>query len=370
MGAQGHGFANPGVAPVSWPKNAWYVACTPDEIDGKPLGRMICGERMAFFRNQDGEASAVEDFCPHRGAPLSLGFMRDGHLVCGYHGLAMGCKGQAVDMPGQRVKGFPPIRHFAVIERYGFIWVWPGNADDADPATLHHLAWAEDEGWAYGGGMFHIKCDYRLMIDNLMDLTHETYVHSSSIGQKEIDEAPVKTSVEGDEVHTSRYMEGIKAPPFWQMALRGAGLPGDADVDRWQVCRFSLPSHVMIEVGVALAGKGGYDAAIADKASSIVVDFITPETETSHWYFWGMARQFAIDDATLTHSIREGQGKIFSEDLEMLERQQQNLSLYPERRLLKLNIDAGGVRSRMMIDRAIAEESGHDPSEKQAVQAA
>jgi phenylpropionate dioxygenase-like ring-hydroxylating dioxygenase large terminal subunit len=28
------------------------------------------------------------------------------------------------------------------------------------------------------------------MIDNLMDLTHETYVHAS-IGQKEIDEAPV-----------------------------------------------------------------------------------------------------------------------------------------------------------------------------------
>lgn len=358
MGAQQHDFASTEGVPAPWPKNAWYVACTPEEIDGKPLGRMICGERMAFFRNAEGEASAVEDFCPHRGAPLSLGFVRDGNLVCGYHGLAMGCKGQAVDMPGQRVKGFPPIRHFAVIERYGFIWVWPGEAGEADPAKLHHLAWAEDAGWAYGGGMFHIDCDYRLMIDNLMDLTHETYVHASSIGQKEIDEAPVKTRIEGEEVHTSRTMEGIKAPPFWQMALRGAGLPADADVDRWQICRFSLPSHVMIEVGVALAGTGGYDAAVADKASSIVVDFITPETETSHWYFWGMARQFAIDDEGLTDTIRQGQHTIFSEDLEMLERQQQNLSRYPERRLLKLNIDAGGVRSRMMIDRAIAEETG------------
>jgi vanillate O-demethylase monooxygenase subunit len=109
------------------------------------------------------------------------------------------------------------------------------------------------------------------------------------------------------------------------MALRGAGLDEDALVDRWQICRFSLPSHVMIEVGVALAGHGGYHADRAVQGSSIVVDFITPETETSHWYFWGMARSFAVADADLTDTIREGQGKIFSEDMEMLERQQQNL---------------------------------------------
>ncbi|WP_022684622.1 aromatic ring-hydroxylating oxygenase subunit alpha [Sphingobium bisphenolivorans] len=342
----------------TWPTNAWYVACTPGEIVGKPLGRQICGERMVFYRKGNGDAVALENFCPHRGAPLSLGFVRDDLLVCGYHGLAMGCKGQSESMPGQKVKGFPPIRSFPVIERYGFIWVWPGDAELASREKLHHLEWGESDEWAYGGGLYHIKCDYRLMIDNLMDLTHETYVHSSSIGQKEIDEAPVTTRVVGDEIHTSRMMNGVKAPPFWQMALRGAGLPAEATVDRWQICRFSLPSHVMIEVGVALEGHGGCGADKAKKASSIVVDFITPETETSHWYFWGMARQFAIHDDALTRQIREGQGKIFSEDLDMLEQQQDNLIRYPERRLLKLNIDAGGVRSRMMIERAIAAERG------------
>lgn len=342
----------------TWPRNAWYVACTPDEIADKPLGRQICGERMVLYRKASGDAVALEDFCPHRGAPLSLGFVRDDLLVCGYHGLAMGCKGQADNMPGQKVKGFPPIRTFPIVERYGFIWVWPGDPEQASLDKLHHLEWAESDAWAYGGGLFHIKCDYRLMVDNLMDLTHETYVHASSIGQKEIDETPVKTRIVGDEVQTSRTIDGVKAPPFWQMALRGAGLDGDATVDRWQVCRFSLPSHVMIEVGVALAGTGGYDADMANKAASIVVDFITPETETTHWYFWGMARQFAVDNELLTNEIREGQGGIFSEDLDMLEQQQANLLRHPARRLLKLNIDAGGVRSRMMIDRAIAAENG------------
>jgi vanillate O-demethylase monooxygenase subunit len=347
-----------------FPKNTWYVACMPDEIDGKPLGRQICGEKMVFFRGPEGKVAALEDFCPHRGAPLSLGSVKDGQLTCGYHGLVMGCEGKAVSMPGQRVKGFPAIRRFPVEERYGFIWVWPGDPAQADPALIHHLEWAVSPEWAYGGGLYHINCEYRLMIDNLMDLTHETYVHSSSIGQKEIDEAPVNTRIEGEQVVTSRFMENIMPPPFWQLALRGNGLADDVPVDRWQICRFTAPSHVLIEVGVAHAGKGGYDADPRYKASSIVVDFITPETDTSHWYFWGMARNFKPDDAALTDSIREGQGKIFSEDMEMLERQQQNLSANPERKLLMLNIDAGGVQSRKILDKLMAEEQAREQNER------
>ena len=154
------------------------------------------------------------------------------------------------------------------------------------------------------------------------------------------------------------------APPFWRMALRGNGLADDVPVDRWQICRFSPPSHVMIEVGVAHAGKGGYNAPAEYKASSIVVDFITPETEASIWYFWGMARNFRPDDKELTNTIREGQGKIFGEDLEMLEQQQRNLEAWPERTLLKLNIDAGGVLSRKVIERLLAEERRSLPDRK------
>jgi vanillate monooxygenase len=339
-----------------FPRNAWYVACTPDEFADKPLGRQICGQRMVFYRGPGEVVAALEDWCPHRGAPLSLGTVRDGRLVCGYHGLEMGCDGKTVAMPGQRVRGFPPIRAYPVLERHGFVWVWPGDPALADPAKLPALPWADHPEWAYGGGLYHVGCDYRLMIDNLMDLTHETYVHASSIGQKEIDEAPCTTRVDGEEVVTSRFMHAITAPPFWQMALRMNGLPTDQPVDRWQICHFTPPSHVMIEVGVALAGQGGVEAPAAAKASAIVVDFITPETETSIWYFWGMARHFKPHDASLTTQIRDGQGRIFAEDRELLELQQRNLLAHPTRELLKLNIDTGGVQARRILDRLVAAE--------------
>jgi len=336
--------------------NAWYVAGTADEIGpAKPLGRTICGRRMVLFRGEHGAICALEDFCPHRGAPLSLGAVRDdGRLVCGYHGLVMGGDGRCVEMPGQRVR--PTIRSFPAIERHGFVWVWPGEKSEADPARLHPLPWAESPEWVHAGGLFHVRCDYRLMIDNLMDLTHETYVHASSIGQPEIEDTAPATRVEADQAITSRFMSNIQAPPFWRAALRGNGLADDVPVDRWQICRFSPPSHVMIEVGVAHAGQGGYDAPAERKVSSIVVDFITPETDGSIWYFWGMARNFKVDDEALTETIRSGQAAIFQEDVGMLEAQQRNLEEQPERHLMRLNIDMGGFEARRILERLVAEE--------------
>lgn len=339
-----------------FPINTWYVACSADEINAGPLGRTICKQALVFYRPGPGQVAALQDFCPHRGAPLSLGRVCEGKLVCGYHGLEMGCDGKTAAMPGQRVGGFPPIRSYPVEERHGFVWVWPGDKDKADASLIPHMVWHQNPEWAYGGGLYHVKANYRLMVDNLMDLTHETYVHATSIGQKEIDETPCKTTVEGDVVSTSRFMHDVTAPPFWRAALRAKGLADNVPVDRWQICRFTPPSHIMIEVGVAHAGHGGYDAPPEHKVYSVVVDFITPETDSSMWYFWGMARQFNPQDTSLTAQIREGQGKIFAEDLEMLERQQKNLEAFPERKLLMLNIDAGGVQARKVIERQVAAE--------------
>jgi vanillate O-demethylase monooxygenase subunit len=340
-----------------FPMNAWYVAAMPEELDGgKPLGRRICGKPMALYRGVGGKVAAVEDFCPHRGAPLSLGRVCEGHLVCGYHGLAMGGDGKTVSMPGQRVRGFPAIASYPIEERYGFVWVWPGDASLAKAEDIPMPLWHGKPDWAYGGGLYHMKCDYQLLVDNLMDLTHETYVHASSIGQKEIDEAPVATRIEDGVVITERFMERIQAPPFWQDAMQANGLDRDAQVDRWQICRFVPPSNVLIDVGVALQGQGGYHAPSDKKVLSVVVDYMTPETETTCWYFWGMARQFKPESVALTEAIRTGQGKIFNEDRELLERQQANVSAWPDRQLLKLNIDGGGVQARKIIDKLIAQE--------------
>ncbi|WP_353189894.1 aromatic ring-hydroxylating dioxygenase subunit alpha [Pandoraea pnomenusa] len=339
-----------------FPKNVWYVACSSNEVQDKPLGRQICGDRIVFYRKGDGTIAALEDYCPHRGAPLSLGTVKDDNLVCGYHGLSMGADGVCAGMANQRVNGFPRLRTYPIIEENGFVWIWPGDQDASSASRPPTFEWASSPDWAYGGHTFRLKCDYRLMIDNLMDLTHETHVHASSIGQREIEEVPPKTEVDGDTVTTSRLMEGIMPPPFWAAALRAKNLADDVPCDRWQICRYTPPSHVMIEAGVAHSGKGGYVASDADKVTCVVVDFITPESDGSMWYFLGLARTFSVEDQALTDSIRGAQAKIFAEDLLMLEAQHENHVHWNGRPVLKLNIDSGGVQSRRVLERLVEQE--------------
>lgn len=341
-----------------WPENCWYVACMPHELDVQPLGRIICNRRLVFYRNESGQAVGLQDFCPHRGLPLSKGFVCKGRLTCGYHGMVMNDDGSCGSMVGQDVSRFRGINSYPVVERYGFVWVWPGDREAADEGLLPNLDWADSRDWAYGGDYYHMACDYRLLIDNLMDLTHETYVHATSIGQTEIEEnePEISRDKESGEVRVSRHMEGIIPPPFWADALEANGLPRDARCDRWQVCRFAPPGQVMIDVGVALSGHGGPDAPADKRARGIVVDLITPETETTCHYFWGMARNFSVEDAELTTTMREAQGKIFAEDMDVLEAQQQSLLRNPDRRLIALNIDAGGVYARRILGRMIAAE--------------
>ncbi len=189
--------------------------------------------------------------------------------------------------------------------------------------------------------MYRIPCNYQFLIDNLMDLTHETYVHPTSIGRKEIDEAEPEVSVQGDEVFVERWMLGIRPPPFRADMIRTEEL-----CDRWQICQFVPPANMLIDVGVAIAGTGAPQGDRARGITGLVVDLITPESATSCWYFWGMARNFNTGDAALTEQIRKNQGAVFAEDEMILEAQQQNILRNPERRLVNLDIDRGGSHVR------------------------
>jgi vanillate O-demethylase monooxygenase subunit len=225
--------------------------------------------------------------------------------------------------------------------------VWIGDAQAADAALLPDLWPCEADGWTFDGGVYHLKADYRLMIDNLMDLSHETYVHAGSIGQPEICDSPTEVTGEGDEVLVSRWMLGIDAPPFWRNALKRPG-----PVDRWQICRFIPPGTVMIDVGVAAAGSGAPAGDRSQGVNGYVID-LSPESERATWYFWGMARNFDIADRGFTDRFKAQQGAVFKEDLEILEAQQRSIEANPDLRPRNFNIDAGGARSRMVLERLL-----------------
>ncbi|HET9629268.1 MAG TPA: aromatic ring-hydroxylating dioxygenase subunit alpha [Novosphingobium sp.] len=336
---------------TTWQTNAWYVAGWDAEIDSAPLARTICGVPMVFYRKLDRSVVALRDACPHRLLPLSLGLREGDSIRCKYHGLKLGPDGVAEEMPIRTdpVNRAVCVETFATHERHRFVWVWVGDKALADPALIPDLWPCSSSGWTVAGGHYHVACDYRLMVDNLMDLTHETYVHAGSIGQPEIMDAPIETVVDDGVVYVRRWMPGIDSPPFWRGALKQ-----DGPVDRWQVCQFALPASVMIDVGVAPVNAGATIDSHDQGVRGMVIDFMTPESETSHHYFWGMARNFDVDDAGFTERFRRQQAGVFAQDKELLEAQQQAILANPDLRLSAYRIDEGGVRARQMIARAIA----------------
>jgi vanillate O-demethylase monooxygenase subunit len=116
-------------------------------------------------------------------------------------------------------------------------------------------------------------------------------------------EHPMRTWIEGDRAYVSRWMPNIDAPPFWRGALRKPG-----PVDRWQICEFIPPSTVMIDVGVAPVEAGATIEKHDQGVRGMVIDCMTPESETTMHYFWGMARSFDIDDAGFTARFKLQQG--------------------------------------------------------------
>jgi len=342
---------------MTYLKNRWYVAAWDGEIAGKPLTRKICGDQIVLYRKLAGEVVALRDACPHRLLPLSMGFREGDSIRCKYHGMVIGSDGCPVEMPlkGERVNKTMCTPAYPVCEKHRFVWVWIGDPNKADVNLVPDFWPCSSEGWIFDGGYMRVECDYRLLIDNLMDLTHETYVHSDSIGQDELMGSSLQAETSGSSVTLSRWIPDIEPPPFWLEALGER-----VRVNRWQICEFIEPCSVNIDVGVSPVEANDTVESHDSGVRGFVIDSMTPETETTTHYFWGMARNFRIDDPGLTERLKANQRRIFSEDIEVLERQQRSIADNPDMKLRKLSIDSGGAHARRIINELAADES--DPA--------
>lgn len=339
-------------------ENAWYIAAWTREVGRGLLARRICDQPIVLYRLADGSPVALQDLCCHRLLPLSCGRLEGDLLVCGYHGLTYDRTGRCVRIPSQET--FDPgirVKSYPVIERYRFIWIWMGDPAQADPEALPDYHWNDDPEWRGDGQVTLFNCDYRLILDNLLDLTHETYVHSTSIGHPLLPSLPFETHCDGASVTVQRWTLNQFAPPFWSNLIKRArGHTGHCD--RWQICHFVPPCHMDINVGVAKAGSGAPEGDRSKGVCAVVLDSVTPATKTSSWYFWSMVRNFCLDDAALTNAMVTDNARIFEEDRVVLEAQQKAMMQNPSAAMntFYINLDAGPLRMRQLIKARIAAE--------------
>jgi phenylpropionate dioxygenase-like ring-hydroxylating dioxygenase large terminal subunit len=322
-------------------RESWYVAARTAEVTRQPLARLLLGEPVVLFRRQNGEGVALEDRCCHRHLPLSMGRLEGDDLRCGYHGLLFAPDGRCVQIPGQ--ESVPPqarVRAYPLVERYRWLWIWMGSPERADPALIPNWWWADHREWAFTQPeQIHVKCDYQLVSDNVLDVTHLAYVHASSIGASSITEFPATVEREERLVRLTRWIRDRPPPPLYQKA---GGFP--ANVDRWQIVE-----HVPPCFSVNFAGCKDETRKIDLMALSAP----TPETERTTHYFFGFVRNFGLADPEMEGIFSGDMVRVFNEDIPVLEAQQRNRELKPGAAAIDLKVDAAPLAARRMLQKML-----------------
>lgn len=327
---------------------SWYVAAWSRDIGTSLTAQTILGQQILLYRTSGGDIVALENRCAHRHVPLSAGHLVGDQVECAYHGLRYNRDGICTRVPSQeRVPGKARVKAYPIVERYGWVWIWMGAAEDADASKIPDFSRNSDQNFAATGGTKLVHANYELITDNLMDLSHVGFVHRETIGTTEMGEKGVmKVDRTEQGVRVTRWVIDVPAPPTH--AKTGL-VPTDKGVDRWQIIDFEPPCYVNIYVGSVETGTGAPEGNRQGGVGLWVMNAMTPIDEQTTHYFWAVGRDFNSDSEQTTAFLHNEISRTFDEDLAILELQQKSIVQFNHPASVDILADAGGVQSRRLL---------------------
>ncbi|EJL27338.1 ring-hydroxylating dioxygenase, large terminal subunit [Caulobacter sp. AP07] len=306
--------------------NAWYPAGWVHELEKGPIARKFLDIPVMIYRLSTGVLAALHDRCPHRFAPFSYGTIVEDKVRCIYHGLefdsAGRCVGNALCFAAPKVA---KVRSFPVFEQDNVVWIWMGEEEPADTSTIPRYAYHNDPKYRCVYGNNYTKADYRLLCDNLMDLTHIVLLHPvfDALHRKQ----SFKSWEEGDDVLASYSAVEPHEEYHTINTIRWAA-PGNHD----------LEMHIIPDFG-----KG---PVIQEWSANL----LTPETKYTSHYLWSVA--VSVDSPETDEQIYDRMIQVVDrEDSWMIEGVQDRMG---EADLFDLDpvliaTDAAGVRMRRKL---------------------
>jgi phenylpropionate dioxygenase-like ring-hydroxylating dioxygenase large terminal subunit len=181
-------------------KNHWYLICPAKEIKDQMIAKTILGEKIIIFRDEDGALIALEDRCCHRNVQLSLGYLKKGRAVCGYHGWEYNGKGECVKIPSQLSDAkIPPtakVKSYPILDFNKWVWIFlgdPHQSEKVKPVDIPEMA-----AWDFTYKSHIFKGDLESVAESLIDPYHIAFTHRNSIGSfmGQIEEFPADFHLE------------------------------------------------------------------------------------------------------------------------------------------------------------------------------
>ena len=179
-----------------FPEGWYFVASRRSIVKAGLIQKTWLGENIVVWCDAEGRACVAEAVCPHLGAdlgPASGGLVRDGCLVCPFHGFEYDITGQCVATPFAPAPKSAKLRVFETRELLGMVFAWWGI--DGRP-----VQWSLPEDPPTGADWTDLE--FRTVrfpghpqetTENSVDLAHLRYVHGydsvSRVGSVSVDGA-------------------------------------------------------------------------------------------------------------------------------------------------------------------------------------
>ncbi|XP_059630744.1 chlorophyllide a oxygenase, chloroplastic [Cornus florida] len=208
-------------------KNFWYPVAFSNDLKDDTMVPIDCFEEpWVIFRGKDGEPGCVQNTCAHRACPLHLGSVNEGRITCPYHGWEYSTDGKCKKMPSTKLLNVK-IKALPCFEQEGMIWVWPGS----DPPTSTIPSLEPPAGFkVHAEIVMELPVEHGLLLDNLLDLAHAPFTH------------------------TSTFAKGWSVPSFVKFLTPTSGLQGYWDPYPIDM-EFRPPCMVLSTIGISKPGK-------------------------------------------------------------------------------------------------------------------
>ena len=158
----------------------WYWAIRSEDLKvGKVKPVTLQGRDLALYRGKDGNAIALDAYCPHMGAHLAEGKVEGNNIRCFFHHWEFDQAGNCVDIPCLG-KALPvKLKTWHTAEKYGMVWVWTGETPKQPLPFVPELE-NEECDFAFGSHFFK-NCHPNVVMINAIDAHHFNTVHNFPI---------------------------------------------------------------------------------------------------------------------------------------------------------------------------------------------